>query len=70
MLEILEKLLTLQTSKAAMLQKGAEYIKQLRGERNKLKEEMDDLRQEIDKLNTAIRYNLFLSFEWQQMLCS
>lgn len=42
------------TSKAAMLQKGAEYIKQLRGERNKLKEEMDDLRQEIDKLNSAI----------------
>lgn len=42
------------TSKAAMLQKGAEYIKQLRGERNKLKEEMDELRQEIDKLNSAI----------------
>ncbi|KAK3930671.1 Carbohydrate-responsive element-binding protein [Frankliniella fusca] len=42
------------TSKAAMLQKGAEYIKQLRGERSKLKEEMNDLRQEIDKLNSAI----------------
>lgn len=42
------------TSKAAMLQKGAEYIKQLRSERNKLKEEMDDLRQEIEKLNSAI----------------
>lgn len=42
------------TSKAAMLQKGAEYIKQLRGERNKLKDEMDELRLEIEKLNGAI----------------
>ncbi|CAD6206878.1 GSCOCG00010117001-RA-CDS [Cotesia congregata] len=42
-------------SKAAMLQKGAEYIRQLRSERNLLKEEMDSLRQEIDSLNTSIR---------------
>ncbi|XP_074106087.1 MLX interacting protein mondo isoform X2 [Cotesia typhae] len=41
-------------SKAAMLQKGAEYIRQLRSERNLLKEEMDSLRQEIDSLNTSI----------------
>ncbi|XP_053592945.1 MLX-interacting protein [Microplitis demolitor] len=41
-------------SKAAMLQKGAEYIRQLRTERNQLKEEMDNLRKEIDALNTSI----------------
>lgn len=42
-------------SKAAMLQKGAEYIRQLRSERNQLKEEMDSLRQQIESLNTSIR---------------
>lgn len=42
-------------SKAAMLQKGAEYIRQLRSERNQLKEEMDNLRQQIESLNTSIR---------------
>ncbi|CAG9860175.1 unnamed protein product [Phyllotreta striolata] len=41
-------------SKAAMLQKGAEYIRQLRDERGKLKAEMDSLRQQIDTLNSAI----------------
>lgn len=41
-------------SKAAMLQKGAEYIRQLRSERNQLKEEMDSLRQQIESLNTSI----------------
>ncbi|XP_060518280.1 MLX-interacting protein [Cylas formicarius] len=41
-------------SKAAMLQKGAEYIRQLRAERTQLKEEMDSLRQQIDALNASI----------------
>lgn len=45
----------LQLSKAAMLQKGAEYIRQLRIERSQLKEEMDSLRQQIESLNTSIR---------------
>lgn len=43
-------------SKAAMLQKGADYIRQLKAERNQLKEEMDSLRQQIECLNTSIRY--------------
>jgi len=43
-------------SKAAMLQKGADYIRQLRAERNQLKEEMDSLRHQIECLNTSIRY--------------
>ncbi|XP_075221105.1 MLX interacting protein mondo isoform X2 [Lycorma delicatula] len=41
-------------SKAAMLQKGAEYIRQLRNERNQLKDEMDSLRQQVECLNSAI----------------
>lgn len=41
-------------SKAAMLQKGADYIRQLRSERNQLKEEMDALKQQIECLNTSI----------------
>ncbi|XP_045518681.1 MLX-interacting protein isoform X1 [Pieris brassicae] len=41
-------------SKAAMLQKGAEYIKQLKAERNQIKEEMENLRQQIDCLNNSI----------------
>ncbi|CAG9838208.1 unnamed protein product [Diabrotica balteata] len=41
-------------SKAAMLQKGAEYIRQLRDERNQLKSEMESLRQQIESLNAAI----------------
>jgi MAX-like protein X len=45
-----------QLSKAAMLQKGADYIRQLRAERSQLRDEMDNLRQQIECLNTAIRY--------------
>ncbi|CAH2086553.1 unnamed protein product [Euphydryas editha] len=41
-------------SKAAMLQKGAEYIKQLKAERNQIKEEMECLRQQIECLNNSI----------------
>lgn len=41
-------------SKAAMLQKGADYIRQLRAERSQLHDEMDSLRQQIECLNTAI----------------
>lgn len=48
-------ILFIQLSKAAMLQKGAEYIKQLRSERNQLKEEMDSLRLQVESLNSAIR---------------
>lgn len=43
-----------QISKAAMLQKGAEYIKQLKAERNQIKEEMESLRQQIECLNNSI----------------
>lgn len=48
--------IVLQLSKAAMLQKGADYIRQLRAERSQLRDEMDSLRQQIECLNTAIRY--------------
>jgi hypothetical protein len=48
--------MVLQLSKAAMLQKGADYIRQLRAERCQLRDEMDSLRQQIECLNTAIRY--------------
>ncbi|XP_011307395.1 carbohydrate-responsive element-binding protein isoform X2 [Fopius arisanus] len=41
-------------SKAAMLQKGADYIRQLRAERNQIKEEMENLRHQIECLNTSI----------------
>ncbi|XP_050302035.1 MLX-interacting protein isoform X2 [Anthonomus grandis grandis] len=41
-------------SKAAMLQKGAEYIRTLRHERAQIREEMDSLRQQIESLNTSI----------------
>ncbi|XP_076382847.1 MLX interacting protein mondo isoform X2 [Megalopta genalis] len=41
-------------SKAAMLQKGADYIRQLKAERNQLKDEMDSLRHQIECLNTSI----------------
>lgn len=46
-------------SKAALLQKGADYIRQLRLERNLLKEEMDSLKHQIECLNTSIRYLYF-----------
>lgn len=38
-----------------MLQKGAEYIRQLRGERGQLKEEIESLQQQVESLNSAIR---------------
>ncbi|XP_058815980.1 MLX-interacting protein isoform X2 [Topomyia yanbarensis] len=41
-------------SKAAMLQKGADYIKQLRSERSATSEQMDALRREIDALNNSL----------------
>ena len=37
-----------------MLQKGAEYIRQLKLERAQLKEEIEAHRQEVDALNSAI----------------
>ncbi|KAG8234614.1 hypothetical protein J437_LFUL015027 [Ladona fulva] len=51
---MLLQFITQQLSKAAMLQKGAEYIRQLRAEREQLKEDMASLRQEIEGLNAAI----------------
>ncbi|KOB78713.1 Williams-Beuren syndrome chromosomal region 14 protein-like protein [Operophtera brumata] len=44
----------LQISKAAMLQKGAEYIKQLKAERNQIKEEMESLRQQIESTGAPV----------------
>lgn len=38
-----------------MLQKGAEYIRQLQAERNQLKEEMESLKHQIETLNISIR---------------
>lgn len=45
----------IQLSKAAMLQKGAEYIKQLRSERTSVSEEMDRLRKEIETLTNSLK---------------
>lgn len=45
-----------QLSKAAMLHKGAEYIRQLRSDRQTLKEEIESLKQQVESLNSAIRY--------------
>lgn len=42
-------------SKAAMLQKGAEYIKQLRSERDAVNQKMDVLRKERDALNNSLK---------------
>ncbi|XP_049529710.1 uncharacterized protein LOC125948076 isoform X1 [Anopheles darlingi] len=41
-------------SKAAMLQKGADYIKQLRTERTSANDQMDALRKEIEQLNNSL----------------
>lgn len=41
-------------SKAAMLQKGADHIKQLRQERNVLKDKIEALRMERDALNNSL----------------
>lgn len=43
-------------SKAAMLQKGAEYVRQLKAEKNQMAEEMDNLEQQIKCLKESIRY--------------
>lgn len=37
-----------------MLQKGAEYIRQLQVERQQVKEEMESLKYQIESLNTSI----------------
>lgn len=42
-------------SKAAMLQKGAEYIRQLRAERDAVNQKMDILRKERDALNNSLK---------------
>nr|CAD7259122.1 unnamed protein product [Timema shepardi] len=41
-------------SKAAMLQKGADHIRQLRSDRSQLREEMESLKKQIESLNAAI----------------
>lgn len=43
-------------SKAAMLHRGADYIRTLRTERQQQQEELEQLKQNIEVLNTAIRY--------------
>lgn len=39
-----------------MLQKGAEYIKQLRSERSGISEQMESLKAEIDTLQSSLTY--------------
>lgn len=46
-----------QISKALMLQKGAEYIHQLKSERQQLTEKADQLRAEIEALSNDIRWD-------------
>jgi MAX-like protein X len=38
-----------------MLQKGADYVKQLRMERSAIHEQMEALRNEIDSLNNSLK---------------
>lgn len=38
-----------------MLQKGAEYIKQLRNDRTAVNEQMDGLRKEIEQLTNSLK---------------
>lgn len=45
-----------QLSKAAMLQKGAEYIKQLRNERTVNNEQMEALKRERDNLSNSLSH--------------
>lgn len=45
----------LQLSKAAMLQKGAEHIKRLGGEKSVLQNKIEALRKERDDLNNSLR---------------
>lgn len=49
------------TSKAAMLQKGADYIIQLRSERARLYDERQSLQQQVESLNSSIRLEFFIS---------
>lgn len=52
-------------SKAAMLQKGADYIIQLKSERARLHDERHNLQQQVESLNLTIRLNnLLLSFNY------
>jgi MAX-like protein X len=47
-----------------MLQKGAEYIKQLRMERSGISEQMESLKAEIDTLTNSLKYaKKFCPFE-------
>lgn len=48
-------------SKAAMLHRGAEYIRQLRLERQQQQEEMEQLKLNIEILNSDIRYTRLTS---------
>lgn len=50
-------------SKAAMLQKGADYIIQLRSERSRLYDERQNLQNQVESLNLAIRL-AFRSFRF------
>lgn len=43
-----------------MLQKGAEYIKQLRSERTLVSEEMDRLKKEIESLTNSLKYEFII----------
>lgn len=45
-------------SKAAMLQKGADYIFQLRSERARIYDERQNLQQQVESLNLAIRLEI------------
>lgn len=49
------------TSKAAMLQKGADYIIQLRSERARLYDERQNLQQQVESLNSSIRLEFFIN---------
>ena len=42
-----------------MLQKGAEYIQQLKQEKTQLIEQADKLRSQIDSLSNDIRYSVW-----------
>jgi len=44
-----------QLSKASMLQKGAEYIKQLRSERAVIGEQVEGLKKEVELLTNSLK---------------
>ena len=46
---------SIKVSKAAMLQKGAEYIRTLKYERNQLADEIDNLKAQIKSLDSSLR---------------